>query len=372
MSSLHKEQTIALGVHTPFAWEWTNAAGRAAQTGVTSADINALKVGLQKDDNTIWRALTIAPTWELVGGSGVAGNEHLEEDSATNTVTDAVTLQHNTDGSVADGFGTGIALQAESSTTEDRDVAQVAAVWEEATDGSRTGALVFYAYDGATKKQVMRLHVGDQTVADPTISSMGPGAIDLQTGRAAASLLPYGDFSAILGGRDNEVNATADLAVVLGGMDGEAVHRGEVTHSTGSISTRGDAKWSVVHFFVNINSHTSTTWYDLFLDGATEYFTVPSQTAITLLALVTGINSADSTARWSYMLTGSVSKAAGSANYVSSTPTAIEEHDANYDVRFADNEVAGGDGLAVQVQRVGGTDYDINWTAMVIMSVVKD
>lgn len=72
-------------------------------------------------------------------------------DAATNTVTTLVTLGHNSSGTPATGFGTGLLFRGKSTTTNDRDMAQIAVDWGAATDASRRGRLIVYtASDGGT------------------------------------------------------------------------------------------------------------------------------------------------------------------------------------------------------------------------------
>jgi hypothetical protein len=63
------------------------------------------------------------------------------DDAVTNAVTDAVKLRHNTSGTPAAGYGTGLLFQAESSTTSNQDMARMAASWADATHATRTAKL---------------------------------------------------------------------------------------------------------------------------------------------------------------------------------------------------------------------------------------
>lgn len=73
-------------------------------------------------------------------------------DAVTNAITNIATLGHNSTGTPAAGFGAGLLYQLESSTTENRDAARIAAVWETATDASRKADLVLSAYDTAERE----------------------------------------------------------------------------------------------------------------------------------------------------------------------------------------------------------------------------
>lgn len=64
-------------------------------------------------------------------------------DAGTNTSVDLLTLTHNSSGVIAASFGTGLAFNGQSSTTADRNIADISAIWTTATDASRVGNLVF-------------------------------------------------------------------------------------------------------------------------------------------------------------------------------------------------------------------------------------
>jgi hypothetical protein len=78
-------------------------------------------------------------------------------DAGTNTVAVVGTLGHNTSGVPAAGYGGGLKFALESSTTVDRDAAQVSAIWTTATDATRTAALTFSTTNAGTLSEAMRL-----------------------------------------------------------------------------------------------------------------------------------------------------------------------------------------------------------------------
>lgn len=84
-------------------------------------------------------------------------------DTATNSVTNALILQHN-GGTVVAGFGTGVLFQAEGSTTENRSVALIEALWNVPTNAAAIGDLVGSAYYNAagtlTKREGWRIRGG--------------------------------------------------------------------------------------------------------------------------------------------------------------------------------------------------------------------
>lgn len=89
--------------------------------------------------------------------------------SNTSTVQNVLTLGANSTGTAAAGFGTGILFQAESSTTDNRDLGRFQAYWTTATDGSREGAFSWALDDNGsgTLTEVMKL---DRTTSTGKLS----------------------------------------------------------------------------------------------------------------------------------------------------------------------------------------------------------
>ena len=122
------------------------------------------------------------------------------EDAATNTVTNGLTVGHNTTGTAANGFGAGQLFALESSTTAAQDAARIQALWYEATHATRKADLVLTAYDTA-EREGLRIRgagsapaigflgaapVGRQAhVADPA----GGGTVDAEARSAINSIL---------------------------------------------------------------------------------------------------------------------------------------------------------------------------------------
>lgn len=65
-------------------------------------------------------------------------------DAATNTVTDALILRHETSGTPAAGYGTGLLFQAEGTTGSNQDIGGIKALWNTTPDGNRDSDLKFY------------------------------------------------------------------------------------------------------------------------------------------------------------------------------------------------------------------------------------
>lgn len=73
----------------------------------------------------------------------------LLENGTTNAMDPVMTVGHRTSGTVAAGFGSSIAWELESSTTNDRDAGRIGVQWTTATDASRSSAMTFWTVDNA-------------------------------------------------------------------------------------------------------------------------------------------------------------------------------------------------------------------------------
>lgn len=78
-------------------------------------------------------------------------------DAATATVTNVLTLQHETSGTPAGNYGTGLLIQGESSTTSNRDMGRLRTLWTTATDASRIANLVLSVWNIGVETDVLTL-----------------------------------------------------------------------------------------------------------------------------------------------------------------------------------------------------------------------
>lgn len=104
-------------------------------------------------------------------------------DAGTTTITDGLTLGHQSTGTPAAGLGTGIQLNINSSTTADQNAARLTAEWVVATHASRTARATLNVYDTASR-EVLR---GQASGSAPMIGFLGAAAVVRQTLSAAAS-----------------------------------------------------------------------------------------------------------------------------------------------------------------------------------------
>ncbi len=117
----------------------------------------------------------------------------------------------------------------------------------------------------------------------------------------------------------------------------------------------------------NIAVHTDTIWFSLFTDGVAAQLLVEQDQAWSVKILVIGLTSG-AAERWAYEINGMVVNDGGTTTVVSGTPDVISESDVNYDVQLVADDT--NDAIEVQVRRNGGSDFDINWRAVVM--VVKE
>jgi hypothetical protein len=77
-------------------------------------------------------------------------------DTGTNAIVNVLTLDHATSGTAAAGFGLGINLTLQSSTTAAQNAARLAALWNVATHASRSADLIAYASDASGERELWR------------------------------------------------------------------------------------------------------------------------------------------------------------------------------------------------------------------------
>lgn len=97
-----------------------------------------------KTNNTEAARITTAGYLGIGTTTPLAPLHTVISDAATTTVSVAQIVGHNlSSGTAAAGFGSGLKFQLKSTTTNDRDAAQISGLWVDATDATRSGALAF-------------------------------------------------------------------------------------------------------------------------------------------------------------------------------------------------------------------------------------
>lgn len=98
----------------------------------------------------------------LIGTStdSVTGNfTVMSSNAATNSIVTVARLGVNSTGTAADGFGAALSFSAESSTTNDTEMARINAFWTTASHAIRASALSFSVVTGGTVTEAARLAV---------------------------------------------------------------------------------------------------------------------------------------------------------------------------------------------------------------------
>lgn len=97
--------------------------------------------------------VTVLPTGELgVGTTSPSTKLHVAlDDTATNAVTNMLTIDHTSTGTPAAGFGAAIQFLGESSTTVQRSMGRVRTEWNVATDAGRASTMILSVFDTAER-----------------------------------------------------------------------------------------------------------------------------------------------------------------------------------------------------------------------------
>lgn len=91
------------------------------------------------DNNTFSFETNAVKRYEISSGATTGGNTTQTAITANTAATENVkTIKTNSTGTPGSGFGAGILFQLESSTTDNRDAAQIRTTWTTATDATRT------------------------------------------------------------------------------------------------------------------------------------------------------------------------------------------------------------------------------------------
>jgi len=212
----------------------------------------------------------------------------------------------------------------------------------------------------------------------PAASTDAQGAVELATEAEAAAFTTGRVFDGAQVGlyRDADNNVLSRSCSVASGVEdatvlgthGRARNDADVVFAgDGYMGNYGDSQATIKILRRIILSHTDTTWYDLYIDGASSLPVVASDTLVMgRVQLVGGTSGAAN--RWAYELTFVLVNDSGAVSLLTTSTTALCESDAAYDAQI----VAGTTGFKVQVRRDGGVDYGIGWVASVLMTEVGD
>jgi len=142
---------------------WTRATGEAAVGGLVKT--------LDMAESGSWTFYTPTSIAQTTAGS-------------LSSVVNTAILGRNDTGTPLAGFGSGLALQLESSTTPDTSIGSIDWLWNVATHGSRAPDMVFKMIDSAATREIMRMRANGSAGA---IGFFGATPV----GRAAALTQTY-------------------------------------------------------------------------------------------------------------------------------------------------------------------------------------
>ncbi len=248
-------------------------------------------------------------------------------------------------------------------------------------------------------------------------NTRGQSAVDLQNVRTNASQVAAGDYSAILGGTDNQADGeyavvaggqgnqillgsantigggalntigssptgysviaggtdnliSSDYAVIAGGQsnnvsedyawanghEASAVNHGQVVSASGSFSTVGDAQGTIqLVLRREVDFSVDTGWQSLYLDGVSVLMSTVSGSMWTIHGLVSAATQGLSN-RASYEILAAVSNIGGTVTIDSQSITPIYETNTDWDIRL------NGSGSNLLLEVTDGTDTEtVRW-----------
>jgi hypothetical protein len=121
--------------------------------------------------------------------------ESLVDDATTNAVTRALALSHTTTGTAADGIGSGISFNQESSTGALRASAYIDSIFTNVTDASLASALTFTTRSGGSLTERMRINSSGNVLIGGTANratTVGTNALQIFNGTAPVGTLANG------------------------------------------------------------------------------------------------------------------------------------------------------------------------------------
>lgn len=331
----HADQDQTQGIHASYTWLWADTAARTAQTGVTQAQVDAACTGLQLDEDTVWRATDIVPTWRQIGSGGAAANQHVVNPASNDVIVQIVESIRNTSAAPQNGIGGSYDIKVEHSGGEDV-AGRFAAAWQD--ESGPTSAVLITGSQGGVDRVVIAVGPpgtsgGSQPTPDEVVAAIGPGSIMLMptlneiagvpTGISSAFLAGEynegaGDYGVIAGGRDNQLNSPDSL---VSGRQSVSRFPASRAHASGNFVTPGDCQ---PHEFVMKVVTTDNTPTPLLDDGANSIsFADDTRFVIKLDVLGTQVNDETFTVHYQAWIKGYCS--AGTATIADSATVVSSE-----------------------------------------------
>lgn len=202
----------------------------------------------------------------------------------TATVEDAVTIRTNSTGTAAANFGPGILFQGESSTTDNRDMARIGALWTTATDASREAKVSIQLGDNAgALTEIANFNVSGASSGQLSIGSSLPVTIT---------------NSLFIPGTSYSIGGTSNLALTSSAASSTGIRIDNSSTSTNAGITIGSSAFGSATNYNRINfshgyspSSGSSTFVNLNVNGTynqtgtasgiiRSYFSNPTLTSI--------------------------------------------------------------------------------------------
>lgn len=155
-------------------------------------------------------------TWNSVEVAHLANNGEFVtrgESALTNTVLNVLTVGHNTSGTPAASYGTGLAFQGESSTTVNRDMARIRSIWTTATDASRVSDLILSVFDVGVERDVVTVKSTGVTVLTNVVQTLSGLSVSANVGSAIVAAMQVQNTSAGGFGYTNVFEALAPNSI---------------------------------------------------------------------------------------------------------------------------------------------------------------
>lgn len=153
---------IIVGTNLSFSGDTLKASGGGGGSGDVLQNGNSFGATMNlgtNDNNNLRLETNNVPRLEITSGASTGGLAILNG-ITTNTTTpeNSLTIKTNSTGTAGVGFGSRLLFQGESSTTDNRDMASIDAVWRVATDATRSGNISFkLVKDGGALTEFLKL-----------------------------------------------------------------------------------------------------------------------------------------------------------------------------------------------------------------------
>jgi hypothetical protein len=182
--------------NTDYVADTTNYGDFGMWAGSDYNYINSKKngTGTRRDIAFAWDDTHIVGFFKLADGTGylglgegnVAPTCQLDVENttpATNTAVQTLRLAVNSTGTPAAGFGTGLAMFADTNGAEDRYLVRMLSTWTDATDATRKAKFSFYIFDTVQREVLTLAGLG----AAPGIGFFGAAPVARPAGVAVTA-----------------------------------------------------------------------------------------------------------------------------------------------------------------------------------------